>query len=181
MSGQVQYSLLDRRPENGMADFCAQHGIALLPYGTTAGGLLSSRYLGLRASRRGWVCALCQSSGFRVYGLVLAVRTSPCRGCSLVLEASSAAATWISLQATSASAAAESPTHKCVSRVRMDTYSLSKYSSVVQEVGGWDWLQRLLGVLDAVAQRRGASIANVAQRWVLDRPQARSSLKRVRV
>ena len=51
MSGQVQYSLLDRRPENGMADFCAQHGIALLPYGTTAGGLLSSRYLGLRASK----------------------------------------------------------------------------------------------------------------------------------
>ena len=37
----------------------------------------------------------------------------------------------------------------------MDTYSLSKYSSVVQEVGGWDWLQRLLEVLDAVARRHG--------------------------
>ena len=60
-------------------------------------------------------------------------------------------------------------------RVRVDTYSLSKYSSVVQEVGGWDWLQRLLAVLDAVAQRRDTSIADVAQRWVLDRPQARSS------
>lgn len=63
--------------------------------------------------------------------------------------------------------------------MRVDTYSLSKYSSVVQEVGGWDWLQRLLAVLDAVAQRRGASIANVAQRWVLDRPQVRLSLFRV--
>lgn len=28
---QVQYSLLDRRPENGMADFCAKHNITLLP------------------------------------------------------------------------------------------------------------------------------------------------------
>ena len=58
-------------------------------------------------------------------------------------------------------------------RVRVDTYSLSKYSSVVREVGGWEWLQRLLQVLDAVARRHGTSIANVAQRWVLDRPQAR--------
>ena len=58
MLGQVQYSLLDRRPENAMADFCAQHGISLLPYGTTAGGLLSDRYLGLRASRQG--SPLCQ-------------------------------------------------------------------------------------------------------------------------
>ena len=58
MPGQVQYSLLDRRPENAMANFCAQHGIALLPYGTTAGGLLSDRYLGLRASRRGGAACL---------------------------------------------------------------------------------------------------------------------------
>lgn len=43
---QVQYSLLDRRPENGMADFCAQHGIKLLPYGVLAGGFLSDKYLG---------------------------------------------------------------------------------------------------------------------------------------
>lgn len=63
--------------------------------------------------------------------------------------------------------------------MRVDTYSLSKYSSVVQEVGGWDWLQRLLGVLDAVAQRRDTSIADVAQRWVLDRPQARLSSTRM--
>ena len=64
-------------------------------------------------------------------------------------------------------------------RVRVDTYSLSKYSSVVQEVGGWEWLQRLLEALDAVARRHGASIANVAQRWVLDRPQARLAFRYV--
>lgn len=44
---QVQYSLLDRRPENGMADFCAQHNIKLLPYGVLAGGFLSDKYLGV--------------------------------------------------------------------------------------------------------------------------------------
>lgn len=109
MSGQVQYSLLDRRPENAMADFCAQHGIALLPYGTTAGGLLSSRYLGLRASRRGCVCALCQDLGVRVNTLVRkhGCAHNPFIGCSLVLKARSAAAAWTSLQAKSACAAAE--------------------------------------------------------------------------
>jgi aryl-alcohol dehydrogenase-like predicted oxidoreductase len=49
----VQYSLLDRRAENGMAAFCAERGIRLLPYGTTAGGLLSDKYLGLPAGRCG--------------------------------------------------------------------------------------------------------------------------------
>lgn len=43
---QVQYSLLDRRPERGMADFCAKHRIRLLAYGTLGGGFLSGRYLG---------------------------------------------------------------------------------------------------------------------------------------
>ena len=43
---QVQYSLLDRRPENGMAAFCGAHGILLLPYGVVAGGLLTDKYLG---------------------------------------------------------------------------------------------------------------------------------------
>jgi aryl-alcohol dehydrogenase-like predicted oxidoreductase len=46
VSNQVQYSLLDRRPEHGMVDFCRRHDIALLCYGTVAGGFLSERYLG---------------------------------------------------------------------------------------------------------------------------------------
>jgi aryl-alcohol dehydrogenase-like predicted oxidoreductase len=46
VSHQVQYSVLDRRPERGMTAFCRQHGIALLCYGTVAGGFLSERYLG---------------------------------------------------------------------------------------------------------------------------------------
>jgi aryl-alcohol dehydrogenase-like predicted oxidoreductase len=43
---QVQYSVLDRRPEHGMVDYCRSQGIKLLCYGTVAGGFLSDRYLG---------------------------------------------------------------------------------------------------------------------------------------
>ena len=50
---QVQYSLLDRRPENGMSDFCLQHKIGILPYGVLAGGFLSDKYLGMPSSK--WV------------------------------------------------------------------------------------------------------------------------------
>src|SRR5437588_11273201 len=46
VSNQVQYSLIDRRPEAKMAAFCREHGIALLTYGTLLGGLLSEKYLG---------------------------------------------------------------------------------------------------------------------------------------
>jgi aryl-alcohol dehydrogenase-like predicted oxidoreductase len=46
LSNQVQYSLLDDRPAHGMAAFCRQQGIALLCYGTVAGGFLSDRWLG---------------------------------------------------------------------------------------------------------------------------------------
>ncbi|MFQ5704231.1 MAG: aldo/keto reductase [Gemmatimonadales bacterium] len=44
-SHQVQYSLLDHRPERGMVEFCHEHGIHLLCYGTLAGGFLSERWL----------------------------------------------------------------------------------------------------------------------------------------
>jgi aryl-alcohol dehydrogenase-like predicted oxidoreductase len=45
-----------------------------------------------------------------------------------------------------------------------------KYKLVIDDVGGWAWFQALLGVLDTIAQKHGVSIANVATRWVLDRP-----------
>lgn len=43
---QVQYSLLDERPSEKMVDYCRAHDIALLCYGTVAGGFLSERWLG---------------------------------------------------------------------------------------------------------------------------------------
>lgn len=46
VSNQVQWSVLDRRPERALADFCLSRGITLLCYGTLAGGLVSSRWHG---------------------------------------------------------------------------------------------------------------------------------------
>jgi aryl-alcohol dehydrogenase-like predicted oxidoreductase/enamine deaminase RidA (YjgF/YER057c/UK114 family) len=46
VSNQASYSLLDRRASGRMAAFCAENGIALLAYGTLAGGFLSERWLG---------------------------------------------------------------------------------------------------------------------------------------
>jgi len=46
VSNQVCFSLLDRRPAQGMTDLCLQYGIELLAFGTVAGGLLTERWLG---------------------------------------------------------------------------------------------------------------------------------------
>jgi len=101
---QVQYSLLDRRPERGMVELCRDHGIHLLAYGTLGGGFLSHRYLG---------------------------RPAP-----------------------------EPP---------FANRSLVKYRLMIDELGGWDRFQALLGALARIASRHDASIANVATRWVLER------------
>ena len=45
LPSQVQFSLLDRRPLNGMVQYCQKKGIKLLTYGSVAGGLLSDRYV----------------------------------------------------------------------------------------------------------------------------------------
>ena len=106
VSNQVQYSLIDRRPEVAMSGFCQQHGVSLLAYGTLCGGLLSDRYLG---------------------------RAEP-------------------------------------SRAELNTASLGKYKQMIDAWGGWQLFQQLLSVLRTVADRHNATIANVAVRYVLDRP-----------
>jgi aryl-alcohol dehydrogenase-like predicted oxidoreductase len=53
VSNQVQFSLVDMRPEVAMAPFCQQRGVKLLTYGTLCGGLLSDRYLGRPEPGRG--------------------------------------------------------------------------------------------------------------------------------
>jgi len=106
VSNQVQYSLIDRRPEMLMAQYCQDQGIHLLAYGTLAGGLLSERYLG-----------------------------QPEPG-----------------------------------RSALTTASLSKYKRMVDAWGGWDLLQELLVALKGVAGRHLVSIADVAIRYILDRP-----------
>lgn len=46
VSNQVQFSIIDRRPEVKMIPFCLEHNISLLAYGSICGGLISARYLG---------------------------------------------------------------------------------------------------------------------------------------
>nr|WP_250124043.1 aldo/keto reductase [Chroococcidiopsis sp. CCMEE 29] len=53
VSNQVQFSLIDRRPVVQMVQFCQEHNIKLLAYGTICGGLLSEQYLGQPEPRGG--------------------------------------------------------------------------------------------------------------------------------
>ncbi|MHA2392098.1 MAG: aldo/keto reductase [Promethearchaeota archaeon] len=46
ITNQVQYSIIDRRPEKFMEKVCEKYGIKLFAYGTLCGGLLSEKYLG---------------------------------------------------------------------------------------------------------------------------------------
>ena len=46
ISNQIQYSIIDQRPDVKMASFCKRHDMKLLAYGTLLGGLLSEKYLG---------------------------------------------------------------------------------------------------------------------------------------
>ena len=106
VSNQVQYSLVDLRPEVRMAEYCEEHGIRLLTYGTLCGGLLTDSYLGQRE-----------------------------------------------------------PTP-----LELNTASLRKYKQMIDTWGGWDLFQELLTTLNAIASEHGVSSANVAVRYILDRP-----------
>jgi len=105
VSNQVQYSLLDRRPEQGTAELCSTRNIGLLAYGALAGGFLTERWLGQ------------PDPGFQT-----------------------------------------------------SNRSLTKYRLIIDEAGGWEAFQQLLFALDRIATKHSVSIANVATRWVLDRP-----------
>ena len=46
VSNQIQYSLLDHRPEKAMVELCRQRGVKLICYGSLAGGFLAEKWLG---------------------------------------------------------------------------------------------------------------------------------------
>jgi aryl-alcohol dehydrogenase-like predicted oxidoreductase len=50
------------------------------------------------------------------------------------------------------------------------TVSLRKYKNMVDAWGGWSLFQELLNALKEIAGKHGVSIANVAVRYILDRP-----------
>jgi aryl-alcohol dehydrogenase-like predicted oxidoreductase len=43
---QIQYSLIDRRPERQQLDFCRRHGIAVVTYGHLLGGFIAEDWIG---------------------------------------------------------------------------------------------------------------------------------------
>ncbi|HEX6314549.1 MAG TPA: aldo/keto reductase [Gemmatimonadaceae bacterium] len=53
VSNQVCVSLLDRRVTGRMAEFCGANGIAILAYGTLAGGFLTERWSGVSEPAEG--------------------------------------------------------------------------------------------------------------------------------
>ena len=52
----------------------------------------------------------------------------------------------------------------------LDTLSLRKYKKMIDLWGGWKLFQDLLSNLNEIAQRHGVNIANVATRYILDKP-----------
>jgi aryl-alcohol dehydrogenase-like predicted oxidoreductase len=54
--------------------------------------------------------------------------------------------------------------------VDLENRSLTKYKLIVEEVGGWGRYQDFLDVVADVADKHDVSIANVATRYVLEKP-----------
>jgi aryl-alcohol dehydrogenase-like predicted oxidoreductase len=117
VSNQVQYSLIDRRPERLMAPLCQERQVWLLTYGTLCGGFLSEKYL--RQPEPG--------------------------------------------------------------RWGLETASLRKYKQMIDAWGGWALFQELLKTLKRIADRHAVSIANVATRYILDRPRVAGVIVGVRL
>ncbi len=117
VSNQVQYSLIDRRPERRMAPLCQERRMWLLAYGTLCGGFLSEKYLGQPEPGR-WA---------------------------------------------------------------LETASLRKYKQMIDRWGGWALFQDLLNTLKRIADKHAVSIANVATRYILDKPRVAGVILGVRL
>ncbi len=105
VSNQVQYSVLDHRPEGEMQKLAREHNFCLLCYGTIAGGFLSER--------------------------------------------------WLHIQ--------ELPES-------FENRSLTKYRLIIEEFGGFDLFQRLLAALKQIADKYSVGLAEVAARYILQKP-----------
>ncbi|HKR74393.1 MAG TPA: aldo/keto reductase [Candidatus Nitrosocosmicus sp.] len=118
LSNQIQYSIIDRRPEEKMAPFCEDHDIRILAYGTLCGGLLTERFLGRE----------------------------------------------------------QEP-----SSYELDTLSLRKYKKMIDVWGNWKLFQELLSTLHEIAQKHRVNIANIATKYILDKPAVAGVLIGVRL
>lgn len=105
VGNQVQYSILDHRPEQDQQALAEAYGFKFLCYGVVAGGFLSDRYLG-----------------------------------------------------------APDPPQPHENR------SLTKYRLIIDEYGGYDFFQETLKTLRAIADKYGVGIAEVASKYILQKP-----------
>lgn len=117
VSNQVQYSVIDRRPEVKMIDYCRENNIWLLTYGTLGGGLISEQYLNQPEPQAN----------------------------------------------------------------ELDTASKRKYKQMIDVWGGWELFQEMLQTLQSIADKHNVSLANVATRFILDRPQVAGVIVGVRL
>ncbi|MBT5876590.1 MAG: aldo/keto reductase [Candidatus Latescibacteria bacterium] len=111
VSNQVQYSVLDQRPEGEMTDFCHEHDIVLLCYGTLAGGFVTDSY-----------------------------RRTP------------------------------------EPRTPHENRSLTKYALIIDDTGGWSTFQETLDILREVADKHKVDIADVATRYVMQKPRVAAAI-----
>jgi aryl-alcohol dehydrogenase-like predicted oxidoreductase len=105
ITNQVQYSMLDHRPERDLNDLSTSRPIQLLCYGVVAGGFLSERYL-----------------------------------------------------------------HTAEPSEPLENRSLIKYKLIIDEFGGYKLFQQLLNVLQHISNKYQVGIAEVASRYILQKP-----------
>ncbi len=53
---------------------------------------------------------------------------------------------------------------------QLETWSQMKYFRYLSQLGGWDYLQALLALLDRISQAQNATIAQIAAKYILDLP-----------
>jgi aryl-alcohol dehydrogenase-like predicted oxidoreductase len=58
----------------------------------------------------------------------------------------------------------------------LENRSLTKYRLIIDEFGGWDLFQQLLGTLREIAAKHVTDIASVATRMILDRAQVAAAI-----
>ena len=107
LSNQVQYSLIDNRPEKSLLPLCREYGISLLCYGTLAGGFFSERYLQLKEMQEPF-----------------------------------------------------------------ENRSLTKYKLIIDDFGGFNLFQDLLQNLKSIAGNYNVGIAEVAIKFIMQKPHA---------
>ena len=56
-------------------------------------------------------------------------------------------------------------------RADLSTASLQKYKNMIDIWGGWQLFQELLEVLSTISKKHDCSIANIATKFILDKPQ----------